>query len=320
MGLQDAMYILDLSFDSNEGVDFSDASMEIISYYTILASTNLAKERGVYKTYRGSKWDRGILPQDTLDLLANERGESVDVPRGGKLDWTPVRQAIKDYGMRNSNCLAIAPTATISNIAGCIPTIEPIYKNIYVKSNMSGDFTVVNPYLIQELKALKLWDFEMLGKLKYNDGSIRNIEEIPENIRRKYKEVFEIDVLWLIKAAAQRGKWIDQSQSLNLYFVGTSGKRLGEAYMYAWASGLKTTYYLRTLAVSQVEKSTLNAADFGATHNRVVKEEVLSTPSAVVSVPMKTSQEVVAMEKDKSAGMTMPALCRIEDPSCESCQ
>ena len=344
-GFQDALYLLGIRFDSQECVEFSDYSMEVVAYYALLASSELAKERGAYETYRGSKWDRGILPQDTLDLLEQERGLSINVPRGGKMDWTPVRQSIAEYGMRNSNCLAIAPTASTANIVGCVPTIEPIYKNIYVKSNQAGDFIVINPYLVDELKSLNLWDFEMLGKIKYNDGSIAAIQEIPAEVRAKYKEVFEIDPRWLIQSAAYRGKWIDQSQSLNIYFRGTSGRELSEVYMYAWEMGLKTTYYLRTLAVSQVEKATVNTSEFGSTHNRkeftsVSREEqkqevVASVASEKSSVQAQqtapqtftqsipTPQEVASMsmaEKVAAAAAAGVKLCRLDDPSCESCQ
>jgi ribonucleoside-diphosphate reductase alpha chain len=256
MGLQHALYKLDIRFDSDAGVEFSDNSMEAVSYYAILASAELAKERGTYTSYRGSKWDRGIFPVDTVQLLEEERGEKINVPRTAKMDWTAVRELVKQYGMRNSNCMAIAPTATISNIANTTPSVEPIYKNIYVKANQAGDFTVINPYLVEDLKRINLWDSEMLGKLKYNDGRIADISEIPQFLKEKYKEVFEISPEWLIKAAAYRGKWIDQSQSLNIFYSGKSGKEMSAMYLYGWEMGLKTTYYLRTLAVSQVEKST----------------------------------------------------------------
>jgi ribonucleoside-diphosphate reductase alpha chain len=256
-GLQDALYKLDINFDSEEAVKFSDESMEIISYHTILSSALLAKERGAYETYKGSKWDRGIFPQDTIALLEAERGIRIDVPRTETLDWRLVRDAVKQWGMRNSNTMANAPTATTANIAGCYPTIEPIYKNLYVKSNMAGDFMVVNEYLVEDLKKLGLWNMQMLEQIKYYDGSIQPIEEIPPAIRAKYKEVFEIEPMWLIKAAAYRGRWIDQSQSLNIFYGGTSGKVLSEIYQYAWSLGLKTTYYLRTLGASRIEKSTI---------------------------------------------------------------
>ncbi len=295
-GFQDALYLLNTNFDSEECVKFADYSMEVVSYFAILASSKLAAERGAYGSFHGSKWDRDILPQDTLDLLESERNQKIDVERGGKLNWNPVRASIKENGMRNSNCLAVAPTATTANIVGCIPTIEPMYKNLYVKSNQAGDFIVINPYLIDDLKKLALWNFEMLGKIKYHDGSIAAINEIPEAIRNKYKETFEINPNWLIKSAAYRGKWIDQSQSVNIYYHGTSGRDISDIYMYAWEMGLKTTYYLRTMAASQVEKSTVNTADFGSTHLR--KAAVTAT--------------IPDLETAKA--------CAIADPTCESCQ
>ncbi|MEK7123217.1 MAG: ribonucleoside-diphosphate reductase subunit alpha, partial [Patescibacteria group bacterium] len=265
---------------------------------------------------------RGLLPIDTLALLEQERGGYLDVDRSAKMDWTPIRQELKKYGIRNSLVMAIAPTATIANIVGVTASIEPIYKNIYVKSNMSGDFAVMNPYLVEELKTLKLWDYEMLGKIKYHDGSIQEIHEIPEDVRRKYKEVFEIEPQWLIHAAAYRGKWIDQSQSLNVFFRGTSGKILNDTYMLAWSLGLKGTYYLRTLAASQVEKSTVNTTQFGATHNRnnndiVEKFQKAAAAQSVASAEDAPSAPLAAPPED-----SMPAipLCKIEDPDCESCQ
>ena len=257
MGYQDALYMLDLKFDSQEALKFADESMETISYYAIFASTELARERGGYETFKGSKWDRGLLPLDTMDLLEKERGIAIDVERTAKMDWSAVRSAIKKYGMRNSNCMAIAPTATISNIAGCFPSIEPIYKNIYVKSNMSGEFTVINRFLVDDLKALGLWTRTMLEKIKEQNGNLQNIPSIPQNLKDKYKEAFDLDPRWLIKAAAYRGKWIDQSQSLNIFTSTNSGNELSDIYLYAWKMGLKSTYYLRTMAASNVEKSTL---------------------------------------------------------------
>lgn len=267
-GYHDALYMLGINFDSPEAVDFADESMEIVSQYAILASSELAKERGTYETYPGSKWDRNIFPQDTLALLAQERGEEISLSKSGKLDWTAVRAHVKKYGMRNSNTMAIAPTASTANLVGCIPCVEPIYKNIYVKSNKEGDFVVVNKYLVEDLKRHKLWNSGMLNKIKYADGSIQNITEIPDELKAKYKEVFEIDSRWLIEAAARRGKWIDQSQSLNIFYSGTSGRELSEIYFLAWERGLKTTYYLRSLGASQVEKSTVSTAEFGSTHTR----------------------------------------------------
>ena len=263
MGLHDAIYKLNIAFDSEKAVDFSDSSMEMTSYYAILASSELAKEKGAYESYKGSKWDRNIFPNDTIDLLEQERDIKIDIPRKERLDWKQVREHVKKFGMRNSNTMAIAPTATISNIAGCIPCIEPIFKNIYVKSNISGEFTVVNSYLVNDLKKFGLWNEEMLEQLKYYDGSVGLIPLIPQNLKDKYKEAFEIDAEWIIKHAAARGRWIDQSQSVNIFMKGTSGKKLNDVYIYAWSLGLKTTYYLRSMAASQIEKSTLDAAKYG---------------------------------------------------------
>jgi ribonucleoside-diphosphate reductase alpha chain len=257
MGFHDALYQLNINFASPAAVDFADSSMELVSYYAILYSSELARERGAYETFRGSKWDRGILPVDTLRLLEEDRGMSTSISRDERLDWAVVRDSIRQYGMRNSNTMAIAPTATIANIAGVVPGIEPIYKNIYVKANISGDFVIINPYLIADLKARGLWSEEMQSTIKYNDGSIQDIPQIDTALKEKYRETFEIDMRWLIRAAASRGKWIDQSQSLNIFFSGTSGEELSDLYLYAWELGLKTTYYLRTLAASQVEKSTV---------------------------------------------------------------
>jgi ribonucleoside-diphosphate reductase alpha chain len=305
MGFHDALYMMNINFDSDEAVQFADESMELISYHAILASSELARERGAYTTFKGSKWDRGIFPVDTVALLEKSRGSDIPISKSGKLDWSPVRASVKHYGMRNSNCMAMAPTATISNIAGSVPTIEPIYKNIYVKSNMNGEFIIVNPYLVADLKALNLWDFEMIGLLKYNDGSVKDIPSIPANLKDKYKEVFQIDPSWLIKSAAHRGKWVDQSQSLNIYFAGTSGRELAAIYEYAWSLGLKTTYYLRSLGASQVEKSTVNAAEFGSTHKRggntsptdavILSKE--STPSNVLSSVLASTAITPQVEK-----------------------
>lgn len=329
LGFQDALYQLGIDFDSEACVAFADYSMEVVSYYAILSSAELARERGAYETFRGSKWDRGILPMDTLKLLEQERGMEIPVDHTNRLDWGPVKVAIHEWGMRNSNCLAMAPTATIANIVGRIPTIEPIYKNIYVKSNQAGDFIVINPYLVEDLKQLGLWDFEMLGKIKFNDGSIAKITEVPAAVRARHKEVFEIDPRWLIRAAAHRGKWIDMSQSLNIYFRGTSGKDLSEVYMYAWELGLKTTYYLRTLAASQVEKSTLNPSDFGATHTRSFETNdskkvapVTSSFSTARPAPSAPTMMAAAFAPPATAVATEPPpkLCKIEDPNCEACQ
>lgn len=297
MGFQDALYLQDINFDSEKAISFADESMELISYHAFLASTELASERGAYETFTGSKWQRGIMPLDTLDILEKERGEKIAVDRSSKLDWKIVKDAIKKHGMRNSNCIAIAPTATISNIAGCFPTIEPIYKNIYVKSNMSGEFTIVNPYLIEDLKKLNLWNQDMLEQIKSLDGNIKEIAIIPDKLRAKYKETFDIESHWYLEIAAHRGKWIDQSQSLNMYLQSNSGRLISDVYQYAWRLGLKTTYYLRTLAASSVEKSTLNLAQ----QRRV-------NPIKNQSTPLESS---VATPK---------IACNINDPTCEACQ
>lgn len=304
MGFQDALYMLNINFDDQQALTFSDQIMEWIAFHAILTSSKLAQERGTYGSYKGSKWDRGILPQDTIDLLEEERGMRIDVMRGGILDWAPVREHIKQYGMRNSNTMAIAPTATISNIAGCLPCIEPIYKNIYVKANMSGEFTVVNKYLIEDLKKLGLWDQEMIEQLKYYDGNVQLIERIPQYIKAKYKEAFEIDPVWLIKVSAARGKWIDQSQSHNVFMQGTSGQMLNDVYIAAWKSGLKTMYYLRTLGASQIEKSTLDAQKFGFTQKRQYQS-------------VQTEFE----KKEEEPTPLMAQACSLSsDPGCEVCQ
>ena len=325
-GFQDALYQLGINFDSDECVKFSDYSMEVVSYQAILASTELARERGAYETFRGSKWDRGILPLDTIELLEKERGMIIPIDRVASLNWDVVRGAVRQYGMRNSNTMAVAPTATTANIVGCIPTVEPIYKNLYVKSNQAGDFVIVNSYLVEDLKKLTLWDFEMLGKIKYHDGSISEINEIPASIRAKYKEVFEIDSRWIIKSAAVRGKWIDQSQSINIFFKGTSGKEISDIYMYAWELGLKTTYYMRTLAASQVEKSTVSTAQFGSTHTRGMQTTASGMVKPSLSIPTTTNMNPVAQATATiiaTASMpeaSTPKACLIDDPNCESCQ
>jgi ribonucleoside-diphosphate reductase alpha chain len=286
MGFQDALYMLNINFDSEEMVKFADESMEIVSYHAIMASSELAKERGAYESFKGSKWDRGIMPVDTLDMLENERGIKIEVPRGGKLDWTPVKESIKQYGMRNSNCLAIAPTATISNISGCYPSIEPIYKAIYVKSNMAGEFTVVNEYLVRDLKDIGMWNKSMLEEIKYRDGTVQDITSIPQEVRNKYKCVFDIGPEWLIKAAAYRGKWMDQSQSLNIFTITTSGKAIADVYSYAWRMGLKTTYYLRSLGASSIEKSTVDVNQWKAivAGEKVTADALLASQQQVQTV------------------------------------
>ncbi len=356
MGFHDALYQLGIPFDSETMVEFADRSMEAVSYYAIWASSQLAKERGAYSTFRGSKWDRGLLPVDTLDLQEKERGVEIPVPRTETMDWSVVRDSIAKYGMRNSNTMAIAPTATISNIAGSIPSIEPIYKNIYVKSNQGGDFVVVNEYLIRELKSRGLWNPQMLALIKYHDGNISAIADLPQDIKDKFKEVFQVDARWLIKAAAYRGKWIDQSQSLNIFYAGKSGKEINDIYINAWDMGLKTTYYLRTLAASQVEKSTVSVAEHGQTHLRgQVAESVEVNETIAVEVqlpqPVMAAVSEIAVEPVKEEasfdapiykvepnpvasmnpmfamnnGSTSVAqqefkACRLDDPECEACQ
>jgi len=267
MGFADALFKLDIPFASREAIAFADRSMELVAHSAILGSSRLAAERGPYSSYRGSKWDRGLLPQDTLDLLEQERGQRIEVLRGGELDWEPVRAHVREHGMRNSNTMAIAPTATISTISGCFPSIEPIYQNVYVKSNISGEFTVANPYLVSDLKQAGLWDRHLFEELKFHDGSVQAIQAIPERLRAKYRTAFEVDPLHCLRMTAVRGKWIDQSQSHNVFMRGTSGQALSDIYRTAWRLGLKTTYYLRTLAASQVEKSTLGSR-YGFTQKR----------------------------------------------------
>lgn len=312
MGLQDALYQLDVAFDSQEALHYSDMLTENVSFYAILASSQLAKERGAYSSFKGSKWDRGILPMDTLDMLEKERGTAIK--RFGKVtqDWSVVRNSIKKYGMRNSNTMAIAPTATISNISGCLPCIEPIYKNLYVKSNSSGDFTVINPYLLDDLKKLGLWNEQMRDQIKYYDGSVQSIDEIPQSIKDKYKTAFELDPFTLIGMTASRGKWIDQSQSHNVFLQGTSGKLLHDIYTYAWQCGMKTTYYLRSLGASQIEKSTLDAKKYGFTQVRSYEQATGNDQNA--QSLMKNEK----LEEDNKEIKTQA--CAILDPDCESCQ
>ncbi len=334
MGYHDALYQLDINFDSEEAVQFADTSMETISYYAILASSQLAQEKGAYETFKGSKWDRGILPVDTIKLLEQAREMQIPVNRTEILDWSLVRDSIRQYGMRNSNTMAIAPTSNLANITDAVPANEPIYKNLYVKSNQAGDFTVINSYLIEDLKKIGLWNPSIADKIKYFDGSIAQIAEIPANLREKYKEVFEIDPKWLIKAAAYRGKWMDQSQSLNVFYRGVSGKEIADVYMYAWEMGVKTTYYLRTLAISQVEKSTVNINEFGTTHrrdftNNSVNANPVNNSTGVsnlgnISDNIKQKQDVISSEQSitnlapESPKSNIFAV--IEGQICESCQ
>ena len=280
MGFQDALYDLRLSYADSAAADFADRSMEVISRFAILASTGLARERGVYASYSGSKWDRGLLPIDTLDLLGQERGIAVQVDRSSTQDWIPVREAVRRHGLRNSNLLAIAPTATISNIVGVTQSIEPTYRNLFVKSNLSGEFTQINERLVEDLKRLGVWDAQMLDEIKYSDGVLKDVERVPDEVKRRYLTAFEIGAESLIECAARRQKWLDMGQSLNLYMDAPNGKKLHEMYFLAWAKGLKTTYYLRTLAATQVEKSTLDINKYGI-QPRWMKSKSASSEVAV---------------------------------------
>ena len=303
MGFQDCLHMMRVPYASEGAVKFADSSMEAVCYYAYLASTELAEERGRYSSYRGSLWDRGILPQDSLKLLAEERGGYLEADFSESMDWAPLRARIKEFGMRNSNCVAIAPTATISNIIGVSACIEPTYQNLYVKSNLSGEFTEINEYLVRDLKARGLWDEVMISDLKYFDGSLAKIDRIPQDLRDIYATAFEVEPKWLVEAASRRQKWIDQAQSLNIYMAGASGKKLDETYKLAWLRGLKTTYYLRTMGATHTEKSTsktgaLNAVDSGG--------------------GMGASAQAAAPEADGPACMLRPGDPGFEE--CEACQ
>jgi ribonucleoside-diphosphate reductase alpha chain len=305
MGFQDALYKLGIAYASPEAVQFADQSMEILSYHAISASTDLAEERGRYQSFSGSLWSQGILPIDSVRLLAEGRGGYLEMDTGTTLDWDRLRERVTTVGMRNSNCMAIAPTATISNICGVSQSIEPTYQNLFVKSNLSGEFTVVNPYLVADLKERGLWDRVMVNDLKYYDGSVQQIDRVPEDLKQTYATAFEIDARWLVEAGSRRQKWLDQAQSLNLYMSEPSGKKLDNLYKLAWVRGLKTTYYLRSMGATHVEKSTMDDASKA---NRL---------SAV-------GGNYVSLGKGKSNGKgnggAEPAACSVLDPECESCQ
>ena len=301
MGFQDCLHMMRIPYASDQAVEFADRSMEAVCYYAYHASTELAEERGMYSSYRGSLWDRGIFPQDSLKLLAEERGGYLEVDTTETLDWSALRQRIKQFGMRNSNCVAIAPTATISNIIGVSACIEPTYQNLYVKSNLSGEFTEINEYLVRDLKTRGLWDEVMIADLKYFDGSLAKIDRIPQDLRDLYATAFEVEPKWLVEAASRRQKWIDQGQSLNIYMAGASGKKLDETYKLAWLRGLKTTYYLRTIGATHTEKSTSKTGALNA-----------------VSSEMPAASAAAAPETDGPACMMRPG-----DPGfdeCEACQ
>jgi len=311
MGFQDSLYELKIPYASAEAVSFADTSMEAICYYAYWASTELARERGKYASYKGSLWDQGILPLDTLDLLARERGGYVEVDRSATLDWDALRKKIAADGMRNSNCVAIAPTATISNIIGVDASIEPCFGNLSVKSNLSGEFTIINGYLVKDLKRLGLWDDVMVMDLKHFDGSLRPIDRVPNEIKALYATAFEVEPQWLVQAAARRQKWIDQAQSLNIYMAGASGKRLDETYKLAWISGLKTTYYLRTMGATHAEKSTIKAGRLNAVSTQGEHQDSASALDAAAAS---------AKAQMASSPATDIKFCAIDDPGCEACQ
>jgi ribonucleotide reductase alpha subunit len=299
MGFQDCLHELRIAYASEAAVEFADKSMEAVCYYAYWASTELAKERGRYSSFAGSLWDKGILPQDTLKLLLDERGGYVEVDMSESLDWKSLRERIGEYGMRNSNCVAIAPTATISNIIGVSASIEPNYQNLFVKSNLSGEFTVVNEYLVRDLKKMGLWDAVMVNDLKHFDGSIGKVDRVPQALRDLYATAFEVDATWLVEAGARRQKWIDQAQSLNIYMAGASGKKLDETYKLAWLRGLKTTYYLRTLAATSAEKSTGKGGELNA---------------------VTASGGMVGMSAAGDGASDEAKFCSIDSPECEACQ
>ena len=301
MGFQDALYMQDSPYCSEEAIEFADRSMEVISYYAIHASSELAKERGTYPSYDGSLWSQGIFPKDSIDILEKNRGsEYIKVDRSETLDWDQLRAKVKKDGMRNSNVMAIAPTATISNITGVTQSIEPTYQNLYVKSNLSGEFTIVNPHLVRKLKALDLWDDVMINDLKYFEGSLSQISRIPEDVKTLFSTAFEVEPQYIVEAASRRQKWIDQAQSLNLYIGNANGKKLDLTYRMVWYSGLKTTYYLRSIAATTTEKSTINQGTLNA-----------------VSAQAEAAPEV---PHELGAPAPVPEACSLDDPDCEACQ
>ncbi len=312
MAFQDSLYEMRIPYASDAAVQFADESMEAICYYAYWASTDLARERGAYSSYKGSLWDRGVLPLDTLDLLTRERGGYVEVDRSSTLNWDALRQKIAKDGMRNSNCVAIAPTATISNIIGVDASIEPCFGNLSVKSNLSGEFTIINNYLVRDLKRLGLWDDVMVMDLKHFDGSLRPIDRVPTEIKSLYATAFEVETSWLVEAASRRQKWIDQAQSLNIYMAGASGKKLDDTYKLAWIRGLKTTYYLRTQSATHAEKSTVSAGRMNA----------VSSGDGHQPQGLSALDAAAATARQQMANMpaTDVKFCGVDDPTCESCQ
>ncbi|WP_041523835.1 ribonucleoside-diphosphate reductase subunit alpha [Gilvimarinus agarilyticus] len=312
MGFQDALYAQHIAYGSPEAVEFADTSMEAISYYAIAESSNLAAERGRYSSFEGSLWSQGILPVDSLEILARERGaDYLQVDRTQRLDWDTLRETVKTQGMRNSNVMAIAPTATIANITGVSQSIEPTYQNLYVKSNLSGEFTVVNPSLVRDLKAQGLWDSVMVNDLKYYEGSLQKIDRIPDDIKQLYATAFEVEPRWIVEAASRRQKWIDQAQSLNLYISGANGKKLDVTYRMAWFQGLKTTYYLRALAATTTEKSTISTGSLNAVSSGSGASGSAAASSAAASATSEASAPQAA---------PVPQACSLDDPDCEACQ
>ena len=316
MGFQDALYEMGIAYGSDAAVDFADESMEVISYYAIETSSNLAIERGAYSTFKGSLWDQGILPIDSLEIVAKSRPERMfEVDRTQRLDWDTLRNKVQKDGMRNSNVMAIAPTATISNICGVSQSIEPTFQNLYVKSNLSGEFTVINPYLVHALKERGLWDTVMVNDLKHFEGSVQKIARIPEELKAIFATAFEVDTRWIVDAASRRQKWIDQAQSLNLYIAGANGKKLDITYKMAWLRGLKTTYYLRALGATSAEKSTINTGALNA-----VKPATVETPVVAAPVLEEKKPSAQVEEDGFTTAAPVPMACSIDNPDCEACQ
>ena len=317
MAFQDSLYEMRIAYGSEQAIEFADRSMEAVCYYAYWASTELARERGKYSSYKGSLWDRGILPPDTLDLLSRERGGYLEVDRSSTLDWDALRKKIAQDGMRNSNCVAIAPTATISNIIGVDACIEPSFGNLSVKSNLSGEFTVINAYLVRDLKRLGLWDDVMVVDLKHFDGSLRPIDRVPQEVKALYATAFEIEPQWIVEAAARRQKWIDQAQSLNIYMAGASGKKLDDTYKLAWLRGLKTTYYLRTMAATHAEKSTVQAGQLNAVSSGAAPAAAMAAAASSSALEAAAASARAQME---GTAATDIKFCAIDDPGCEACQ
>ncbi|WAU74139.1 ribonucleoside-diphosphate reductase subunit alpha [Acinetobacter sp. TR11] len=316
MGFQDALYEMGIAYGSDAAVDFADESMEVISYYAIETSSNLAIERGAYSTFKGSLWDQGILPIDSLEIVAKSRPERMfEVDRTQRLDWDSLRTKVQKDGMRNSNVMAIAPTATISNICGVSQSIEPTFQNLYVKSNLSGEFTVINPYLVRALKERGLWDTVMVNDLKHFEGSVQKIARIPEELKAIFATAFEVDTRWIVDAASRRQKWIDQAQSLNLYIAGANGKKLDITYKMAWLRGLKTTYYLRALGATSAEKSTINTGALNA-----VKPATIEAPIVAAQAVEEKKPEAQVEEDGFTTAAPVPMACSIDNPDCEACQ